>query len=290
MRNTFLTVSLAAALALTGTASALAANQPPAAPSAVPPGTSSAAVPATPPALKFPTTHGFHVIRSFAAVSGLTGWVVRDPDGQYNVVYTTADGLTLIAGHLLTGAGDDVSEQYIAQYVPAPDLTAYWAKLEKASVVVTGTRNAPKSYIYVIMDPNCIFCHLLWIALQPYEAAGLQVRWIPVGFLREDSAAKAAAILTGGAAAMQKSQQHFDVKTESGGIAGIRITPELKRKLDANLALMHAAAVQGTPGVFYKDAAGHVLRSDGMPPLSDLPAITRLPEQPEHDPLLARFK
>jgi thiol:disulfide interchange protein DsbG len=139
------------------------------------------------------------------------------------------------------------------------------------------------------MDPNCIFCHLLWIALKPYESAGLQVRWIPVGFLHEDSAAKAAALLTGGESAFTQLQEKFDEKAESGGIAGIAITPELKSALNANLALMRDARVQGTPGIFYRDAGGHVRRQSGMPSLADLPGITGLPSQPETDPELAQF-
>ncbi len=278
MRNTLLAAILVAALPFAGSAPTLAAGAAP------------SAAQATPPALAFPIKQGFRVVRSFEAVSGLTGWVMRDTDGQYNVFYTTPDGLTLVTGHLVTSQGEDVSEQYVAQYVPQPDLSALWAQLQKASIVETGATGAPKSAIYVVMDPNCIFCHLLWIALKPYEAEGLQVKWVPVGFLREDSTAKAAALLKGGAAAMQQSQQYFDVQTESGGISGIHVTPDLKTKLDFNLALMHAGNVQGTPGIFYKDSTGHVVHSDGMPPLSDLPMVTGLPAQPELDPLLLKFE
>jgi len=215
---------------------------------------------------------------------------MRDADGKYTVVYTTADGKTLLVGELLSSAGENLSATYTEKYVPPPDLSALWGQLEKAHVVIAGTKEASKSAIYVIMDPNCIFCHMLWIALKPYEAAGLQVRWIPVGFLHEDSSAKAAAILKGGEPALEQCQQRFDVKTESGGIAGIDITPELRQKLESNLQLLDEARVRGTPGIFYKDNAGRVMRRDGMPSLSELPTITGLPAQPETDPQLARFR
>src|SRR5208282_818581 len=144
---------------------------------------------ATPPALNFLLQQGYHVIRSFQAVSGLTGWVIQSAGGENNVFYSTADGQSLIAGDLLTGEGDNLTDRYLDQYAP-PDLSAIWARFDKAGTIVAGTHSDPKSVIYVIMDPNCIFCHLLWIALKPYEAAGLQVRWVPVGFLHHDSAAK----------------------------------------------------------------------------------------------------
>ncbi len=228
-------------------------------------------------------------MQTFSAASGLTGWVLRGQDQKYVIVYTTPDGQSLMVGDLLSSTGQNLTDLYVQRYVPPPDLTALWAELGKANTVTTGAKEGSKSSIYVIMDPNCIFCHMLWIALKPYEAAGLQVRWIPVGFLHEDSSAKAAAILKGGESALEQCQQHFDVHAESGGIAGVAITPDLRAKLELNLQIMHAAAVQGTPGIFYKDATGHVLRLEGMPSISELPSITGLPVQPETDPQLTRF-
>jgi thiol:disulfide interchange protein DsbG len=255
---------------------------------------SSAAAPApsaptTPPALEYPLQHGYHAVRSFKAASGLTGWVIQSQDGTYSVFYSTADGQSLIAGDLLTSTGENLTDRYMEQYAPAPDLSAFWPRFEHSTSIVTGTRSNPKSVIYAIMDPNCIFCHLLWIALKPYEAAGLQVRWVPVGFLHHDSAPKAAALLRGGESALTQLQEHFDEKKESGGIAGIEVTPELQRELDANLALMRDARVQGTPGIFYRTAAGQVRRQSGMPSLAELVDITGLPAQPETNPELAEF-
>lgn len=279
MRITSLALSALAALATMSSAWA-----------AQPPTRAPAPAQATPQALQPALRHGLRVISSFAASSGLTGWVMQGADGKYVVVYTTPDGQTLLAGELISSAGENLSELYTERYVPPPDLTALWGQLEKANVVVAGAKQGSKSAIYVIMDPNCIFCHMLWIALKPYEAAGLQVRWIPVGFLHEDSSAKAAAILKGGEPALEQCQQHFDVKTESGGIAGIDVTPDLRAQLDSNLQVMEQARVRGTPGIFYRDASGHVLRRDGMPSMSELPKITGLPAQPENDPQLARFR
>jgi thiol:disulfide interchange protein DsbG len=242
-----------------------------------------------PPALRYPLQRGFHIERRFSAVSGLTGWVLKDPDGQYRVLYSTADGQTLISGDLYSGNGAALSEQYAAQYLPQPDLSTLWSQLEKAQTITTGASGTIKSTIYVIMDPNCIYCHLLWKALKPYESAGLQVKWLPVGFLHEDSEDKAAALLKGGAAAFEQSQETFNEASESGGISGIKPTPELQGQLDANLQLMKDANIQGTPGVFYKDRAGKVVRKAGMPLMNELAEITGLPAQPESDPELKPF-
>jgi thiol:disulfide interchange protein DsbG len=242
-----------------------------------------------PPALRYPLQRGFQVVRRFSAVSGLTGWVLKDPDGQYRVLYSTADGRTLISGALYASNGAALSEQYAAQYLPQPDLSSLWADLEKAHYIATGASADIKSTIYVIMDPNCIYCHLLWKALKPYEAAGLQVKWLPVGFLHEDSEYKAAALLKGGALAFEQSQATFDEEKESGGITGVKPTADQQAALEANLQLMKDANIQGTPGVFYKDHAGKVVRKDGMPLMSELATITGLPSQTETDPELKPF-
>jgi thiol:disulfide interchange protein DsbG len=253
-------------------------------------GTVPAAFMNEPPALKGTLRRGFRITKSFAAASGLTGWVVQDSDGQYSVLFTTPDGQTEIDGDLVTASGEDLTQRYIAQYVPKPDLTALWTKFGRSSFVNTGAHGNPKATIYVIMDPNCIFCHMLWIALKPYEAAGLQVRWIPVGFLQQDSPGKAAALLNGGEAVLTRMQEGFDERLESAGGSGINVTPDLKARLDANLALMREAQMQGTPGIFYKDSAGHVRYQDGMPTLPELPSITGIPSQSEPDARLARFR
>lgn len=240
-----------------------------------------------PAALKAPLAAGFSVEKSFIAASGLTGWVLQSPSGEYNVFYTTADGQSMIAGALVSASGENLTQKYTEMYVPKPDLSALYAKFEKADYVATGTLKNPKSVIYVIIDPNCVFCHYFYLAVQPYQAAGLQVRWIPVGFLRPDSVNKAAQILKEGGKALDAQQAAYNTPQMP---KGIEVTPELQAKLDANQELMREAQMSGTPGILYKDAAGNVVKKVGMPMLSELPEITGLPEQPQTDARLDRFK
>lgn len=239
-----------------------------------------------PPALSGPVNAGLEIIKSFPARSDLTGWVWKDGEGQHGVFFTTRDGESLLLGPVLSENGENWTERYTDQYVPKPDLNALWAKFEKANYVVSGTLTDPASVIYAILDPNCVFCYYLSLALEPYLKSGLQVRWIPVGFLREDSASKAAAFLQGGENALKELQ----VKFEHGGLPGIEVTADLKVKLDANLALMREANIRGTPGVLYKDSEGHVQLREGMPKLDELSQLTRLNVTPSIDTRLERFK
>jgi len=74
------------------------------------------------------------------------------------------------------------------------ELPALFAALEKADAVVEGSAS-PKRILYIFFDANCWYCHLTWKALQPYEKAGLQVRWVPVAYQKDSSTTKAAAIM-----------------------------------------------------------------------------------------------
>ena len=172
----------------------------------------------------------------------------------------------------------------VARSEPDPGVT--WQQLENANYIVSGTRTRPKSVIYAIFDPDCGFCHSLWLALKPYEAAGLQVRWIPVGFLGRDSRLKAAAVLDGGDAEFEQQQWDF----ENGAAIRFSVSDDLKSKLDENRELMRAAQIHGTPGILYRDASGHVRKCSGMPKLRALPAITGLPAEPQTDPRLSGFR
>ncbi|NVE24964.1 thioredoxin fold domain-containing protein [Burkholderia glumae] len=179
---------------------------------------------------------------------------------------------------------------------PPPALTdAQMLRVQAAPAIVEGASGARvKSTLYVFMDPNCIYCHLMWKALRPYEAAGLQVHWIPLAFLKPDSAGKAAALLKapdGGAALLDTLETKYSEKDESGGIAPLTVVPaDAKAKLDANAAMFKALGFDGTPTVLFRSHDGKWLGLDGLPRLSMLPGMLNMVEQPITDPELQRYR
>lgn len=181
----------------------------------------------------------------------------------------------------------------VAQEAKKPrDYSALYATLEKADAVVEGAKE-PKRVLYVFWDANCWYCHLTWKALQPYEKAGLQVRWVPVAYQKDNSAALAAAVM--GApdrvAALRENETRYRAKNYDGGIrAATKVPDTLAIELEENMTLMGRFGMSGTPALVWKDSAGKVQTNLGMPPLSKLPAITGLPAQKIDDPELARFR
>src|SRR5580698_4973822 len=128
-----------------------------------------------------------------------------------------AFGPAILAAFLAISPLAHAAAQPAQTYLPASAV----AQLQQTSVIVEGaTGDKVKSTIYVFMDPNCIFCHYAWEAFQPYEAVGLQVQWIPMGFLKPDSSGKAAALLDArdGAALLRENEVKFSEANESGGI------------------------------------------------------------------------
>ena len=279
---------LAAALA---SVSLGAAAQAPvaSAPVAPPPAPAVDAAAETPSVLRNLRVAGVAIIKSFETPSGLTGWVLRDPSGNYNVVYTTTDGQYLVAGALLTAQGQNLTTQYQEAHIPKPDLSNLWPSIEKAGSLVAGAQgDAVKATVYVVYDPNCPFCDAEHKVLRHYWNEGLQVRYIPVAFLRPDSANKAAALMT--AADTTVAFNEHSAKFRSGGIKQVEVTSDIQATLDANLALMRELGLNGTPALIYRDAKGVIHVEKGVSRSSKVAAMTGLPLQTLTDPDLAAYQ
>jgi thiol:disulfide interchange protein DsbG len=293
---------------------ALAAALPAFAQNTLPAPAVAATAQALPPALASAIrAGGLKVEKTFPAISGLTGFVLNR-QGEYSIVYATPDNQTIINGVIIGPDGKNMAPVYSEQYIPKPDYDAMWPTLEKAAVVVTGAKgDKVKAVVYAFLDPNCIFCHLAWKAFKPYEQVGLQVRWLPVAFLKPTSASLAAAIMqaedptamlnkhetlykTGGLAGAAPDQPpvkkgspaNFGSTTD---ISKVVVSSETRAKLDENSRLMKAFNFNGTPAMVYRDLkSGKVVTKNGMPYLHELPGMFNLPAIPNSDPELARFE
>ena len=197
-----------------------------------------------------------------------------------------------IIAALLTSVTVSVAAKSDSGKPPAKDLPALFATLEKTDAVTEGAA-FPRGLVYVFFDANCWYCHLAWKALQPYERAGLQVRWVPVAYQKDSSVGRAAAVMQARdrAAALRENELGYRPQTYDGGIAPAANVPvALAAQFEANTKLMERFGAQGTPALVWKDGKGQVRVKTGMPRLSQLPAITGLPAQKNDDPELAEFR
>lgn len=140
--------------------------------------------------------------------------------------------------------------------------------LHQAHWVAEGSTH-PRHVIYTFVDANCPYCHKLWIALQPYQRKGLQVRNIVVGVISASSPGKAAAILDARdpAAAWRENEKRWDSRSDGGGgIAPLtNISSADRTAIANNETLMQEFGITGTPGLVYADADGEVHVVVGVP-------------------------
>lgn len=219
-----------------------------------------------PPALKQLLDSGAKLERSFPAVDGLTGWVVRLPDRPV-IVFTTPSGAYAFGAPLVDKDGDNLTQQYFDKYVMTPQAESLAAALAKdLATVEEGKPDAPLLYAYA--DPNCIYCNHLWTQLRPFlEAGKVRVRWVMVAFLKESSPGRSAAILASKdkAAALALDETQFDTAHEEGGIPPLSpIPPQVSAALLAHGEQLRQVGDPGTPLLLFR-RSGQWALSAGLP-------------------------
>ena len=166
-------------------------------------------------------------------------------------------------------------------YSSKPEYDSLFEQLVHTDVIVEG-RARSTHVLYVFFDANCYYCNLTWKALRPYLKAGLQVRWVPVAYQQASSAGRAAAILAARdrVAALRANETKYNAAHYDGGIEPqAQVSAKLSASLADNTRLMQTFGAPGTPALVWKDPQGSIRFKVGMPRLSELPAITGLPEQ-----------
>lgn len=192
-------------------------------------------------------------LRAFAGVAG----------GSPIAVYVSADG-NAIVGTRLNAKGEPLDESTLQNLVAKPMAEQTWAQLESATWVLDGRADAPR-IVYTFSDPNCPYCNRFWKAARPWVDAGkVQLRHLLVGIIKQNSPAKAAAIL--GApdptAALLENEHNY----ANGGIAPAQTVPaEIRSALEANQVLMASLGLRGTPGIIVQDGKGLLKQYNGMP-------------------------
>ena len=226
-------------------------------------------------ALTFLKSKGYQVGRHFDAGHGLTGWIVSRA-GNPNVIYTTSDGQVALIGALVDTAGKNLSEDYLVQYGSNPALPKAFEELGASHYIAMKPTGATQRIIYIVFDPNCPYCSVAYKAFRQYASAGIEYRWVPVAYLRPDSAGRAAALL--GAAdpltALDQNETGFKESEHQGGIAPLLTVPKsVTDELARSDAIMQQIGSTATPTLVWKDDAGHFHDYEGLPPPEMLASI-----------------
>lgn len=215
-----------------------------------------------PQAIKALEQQGLSVLREFEAGAGLRGFAGVAGD-QPVAVYLQEDGHAIV-GMRLDAEGNPVDEAVLEQLVAKPLSDQAWAQLESAAWVLDGKADAPR-VVYTFSDANCPYCNRFWEAARPWVDEGkVQIRHLLVGIIKEDSPAKAAAILGAPdpSAALTENESNFD----KGGIAPAPSVPDdVLQTLGNNQRLMMNMGFRGTPGIVVRQSDGLIDKYNGMP-------------------------
>lgn len=196
-----------------------------------------------------------HVTKVFPGpVHSLTGIVVETDQHQQGILWMLADKYLLL-GPVVNAQQENITGHYADQYLPQPAKVPA-EKIASAALAAPGfTIGHSGPLMVVFMDPNCIFCHLLWEALQQPVAEGkVRVKVVPVGFLKPSSPAKAATILAAKnpAEAWANNEKGFDLHTEEGSTKPLSHIPAVdEAAVKANTQLLHQTGETATPALLY---------------------------------------
>ncbi|AZL83431.1 hypothetical protein EIJ81_00765 (plasmid) [Aliivibrio salmonicida] len=183
--------------------------------------------------------------------------VLAKSQDKYHVYWVHEDSGLVSTGSLLTNDGFDLTAKYMDDMKPPLDLSSEFTKLKKDGVTF-GSSLMPvddKNAMYVVYEPNCGYCKVLHRKLEPYIKKGLDVRFVPVAFLRPTSADTLSSIL--GAKDPLEALKAHEMKKE---LPYSKATPKLLSQLTANSSFMRALGISGTPGVVYrKDDGSYVI-------------------------------
>ncbi len=214
------------------------------------------------------------ITETFPAIAGLTGFVVQATEGSNNsgIMYADHQGQYLFVGSIINAQGQDMTQLYTNEYINSKIAGPAYAAALQTTYFTSGSDKAPHKAV-IIIDPNCIYCHLLYTQLQPLIASDqVQIRWVPVAFRDPSSPGKAAAILnagTGAAALFDQNEKGFNDQTEEGAVTPLQPNPNDPAVTAAfnavaqNTQFFSKFGFQGTPTILYKQNNGDVVMVPG---------------------------
>ncbi|MDH0342140.1 thiol:disulfide interchange protein DsbG [Chromobacterium haemolyticum] len=219
---------------------------------------------------------GTKIVQAFPSVSGLKA-IVADNGREKRLFYVTPDGKSLISGVVFDTAGNNVTANDMSRagvtdvgggkVMTEAQKEALWARAGQLRWVQEGASSA--KVIYVFFDPNCPNCHSTWTTLRSAVQSGkVQVRWLPVAILKDNSKNLAAAIYearnTSEAMAQMVNRQ----------LQPVRVSDVVNKSVAYNLLLLRDTGFTGVPTIMSR-SGGKVRLTMGAPDDKDLVTLLR---------------
>lgn len=214
---------------------------------------------------------GITILKPFDAPGGMKGYLGKYQDMGVTI-YVTPDGKHAISGYMYNEKGENLSNTLIEKEIYAPAGREMWQRMEKASWILDGKKDAPV-IVYVFADPFCPYCKQFWQQARPWVDSGkVQLRTLLVGVIKPESPATAAAIL----ASKDPAKTWHDYEA-SGGKLTLKMpeTPpsEQMKVLNINQKLMDDLGANVTPAIYYMSKDNTLQQAVGLPDKEKLDII-----------------
>lgn len=206
---------------------------------------------------------GITILKPFDAPGGMKGYLGKYQDMGVTI-YVTPDGKHAISGYMYNEKGENLSNALIEKEIYAPAGREMWQRMEKASWILDGKKEAPV-IVYVFADPFCPYCKQFWQQARPWVDSGkVQLRTLLVGVIKPESPATAAAILS----TKDPAKTWHDYEA-SGGKMKLEIPaslpPEQMKILNINQKLMDDLGANVTPAIYYMSKDNTLQQEVGLP-------------------------
>lgn len=214
---------------------------------------------------------GITIKGTMQAPNGFKGYV-GEFSGQLTPVYLLPDGQHVTIGVLYDENGKDLTNAAFRAATQSKLDTALWQQLGQATWIAEGSTK-PKHIVYIFTDTDCPYCHVLWLATQPYLKKGdVQIRNIIVAVIAPTSLGRGAAVLTASdpAKAMRRNELAFG---HSPIMPLSAVDPKIRAKIKANQTLMNRVDAFATPATVYHDDHGQIHMLLGLPDTASMQAI-----------------
>lgn len=148
--------------------------------------------------------------------------------------------------------------------------TAYDVVSKEAKGFTVGSMMIANT-VYVLFDPQCSHCAILWKASIPLHGK-VKFVWVPVALLNENSKPQGAAILSAADSLTAMSMHEESLLARKGGIAlPANVSPELDAAITKNTDLMQTIGTTSVPFIIAKHAkTGVVITNAGSLSTDDL--------------------
>lgn len=194
-------------------------------------------------------------------VEGVKGVVVEGRNGQNPVLgVTNLTGDVFVPGPILNAQGVDITPELLEKFGGIPSAQEIAGDLQGAGFVAG--KSGP--IVTAFFEPYCGYCNKFFEQIAPKIDAGeVRVRFLMVGFLAEDSLARASDIINAKDpyAALKKWEETKD----KSKVASSTASESDKAKVMQNNLLMNKARQSGTPALAFCSKSGGVKMLSGLP-------------------------